>query len=110
MKVIKLLKTLPDGRLVEFHRVDDLIIDASNPTVANIVLGSWSSIPAVLSNTIPEAKSLIQLPNTLEVMSSILENILLIPDWAAGELLETTNISAAPAPIQPNLTIVPESL
>lgn len=109
MKVIKLLKGLPDGRVVEYHRVDDLIIDASNPTVASIVLGSWNTIAAILGNTTPDARSLIELPNTAEVMLSILENILLMPDWAAGEIIDISLNTGVP-PVQPNLTIIPESL
>lgn len=87
MKLIELAKSFPDGRTLQYHRVCELSITVNEPTMM-VVVGSWSSKEMAASQAVAEATVAIPMPYSQQVSQNILGEILRLPGWAGGKIVD----------------------
>jgi hypothetical protein len=90
MSFIKLSKTLPDSKVVEYHKVAEVIF-GSTPGIMQIKIGSYSSLEDASSQALPEATFYITMEYTgtyQDALTDLPNKILLLPEWSGGELVE----------------------
>lgn len=88
MKLLKIDKTLGDGRVVKYHRVTEMSFDANTPAVMLLLVGSWEDALQATKDTRPDGTFAISAPNDPELHGGLLEHILTLPDWQSGELVD----------------------
>lgn len=100
MSYIKLLKTLPDNRTVEYHQIQDVVFGEPKNMVVKI--GSFTNETDV--NTQASGDAVISIPMTYtgtyeDALTDLLNKILLLPEWSGGVLVDNS-IPIIPTTIQ----------
>ena len=93
MSYIKLLKTLPDNRTVEYYKIAEVIFD-TEPNIMLIKLSSYASLEQIKSQIPPEATLLVPVEYTgtyQEALTDILQKVKLNPEWSSAEIINGTN-------------------
>jgi hypothetical protein len=91
MKTIQLQKSLPDGRVVNFHRIHEISFIAPAGTII-VLLGSWESFAGAFGMEMPASVQEIQVSNggnIQAVIEGFLEHLLTLPEWSGGVLEQT---------------------
>jgi hypothetical protein len=89
MSVIKLQKTLPDGRVTEYHKVLEVIF-GEVPGIMTVKLGSYSQLEEAAIQTQADGTSYINLPYTgtyEEALTDVIGKVYALPEWSSGELI-----------------------
>lgn len=87
MRVIHLERTLPDGRVMQYHRIHEYSIAVGEPNMLAL-LGSWATADGAKTAGPPEAVTAICFPNNPDLHMVMLEQVILLPDWSAGQIVE----------------------
>lgn len=91
MSILKLTKTLPDNRKVEYHKIMEVIFD-TQPNHMIIKMGSYSNKADAFTQAVPDATLLIPMDYTgtyQDALTDIINKVMLQPDWTGGELIES---------------------
>lgn len=89
MSILKLNKTLQDGRVVEYHKVAEVIFD-TEPNQMLVKLASYSNRGDSFTQGLPDATFLLKIPYTgtyEEALTDVIGKVMLLPDWTGGELI-----------------------
>lgn len=90
MKLLKLEKQLSDGRTVLYHRVTEMNVDVTQPNMV-VLLGSWVSAAEAQTPGRPDAMYAITMPNDQEHREALLDHILALPEWQAGQIVDAAS-------------------
>jgi hypothetical protein len=92
MKIISNPKTLPDGRVCQYHRITEVIFPETLGEM-KVLLGSWTTLEAASSQAAPEAVTAIDMTysgSRETATDGLIERIMQTPDWAGSELLDSS--------------------
>lgn len=95
MKYLKLEKTFGDGRTLSYHKVHQLNV---LPNTFDVKLGSWYSLNNLMTSGKPDFISSILFPNTSDI-NTLLEQIMLLPNWQGGDLVDLSKPEPLPLEI-----------
>jgi hypothetical protein len=92
MKYLNLQKTFMDGRTLSYHKVYELKVLPDN---FEVKLASWYSLNNLMTSGTPDFISSILLPKTSDT-NNLLEQIVLLPDWQGGDLVDLSKPEPLP--------------
>lgn len=101
MKIILKTINLPDGRVCQYHKILEVIFSSTLGKM-KVLMGSWSTIEAALSQASPEATTAIDMTYTGAMDTAtydLIERIIETPEWAGSKLLDTTQSTQTTKPI-----------
>ena len=91
MSILKIQKTLPDGRSTEYHKVLDVVF-TEVPGTMTIKLGSYARLEDTAFQVPPEGMSYITMSYTgtyLDALSNVIGKVQALPEWGASTLIST---------------------
>jgi len=99
MKYLKLSKTFPDGRILNYHKVHDIVVDSEN--VSNIRIGSWTFFSDMNSGGVPEhiSNNITNNGNGVLEAETLLEVLQTQPEWQGAEFYDTSIPVEGPLPL-----------
>jgi hypothetical protein len=89
MSILKLTKTLPDNRVVEYHKVAEVQFDAE-PNHMVVKLSSYANLADANTQAAGDAMFLIPMTYTgtyEDALTDVLGKVLQLPDWTGGEIV-----------------------
>jgi len=92
MKILLNTKSLPDGRVCQYHRIIEVLF-SSTPGEMKVLMGSWPTLEAASSQARPEATTAIEMTYSggmYTATNDLIERIMQTPDWAGSELLDSS--------------------
>jgi hypothetical protein len=92
MKYLNLQKTFVDGRTLSYHKVYELKV---LPDTFEVKLGSYYSLNNLMTSGTPDFISNILIPKTSDI-NSLLEQVILLPDWQGGDLVDLSKPEPLP--------------
>lgn len=101
MKYLNLEKTFPDGRTFSYHKVHSIQLLSNN--MVQVSLGSWYMLDQLMMSSIPDTITKITLVNSQnttneEFIATLLDQILLLPEWQNAELVDLSKPPPLPLP------------
>jgi hypothetical protein len=89
MSILKLIKALPDNRVVEYHKVAE--VQFGEPGIMVVKMSSYINLADANTQAAGDAMSLIPMTysGTYEdALTDVLGKVMLQPDWTGGELVD----------------------
>jgi hypothetical protein len=89
MSILKLTKTLPDNRVVEYHKVAEVQFDAE-PNHMVVKLSSYVNLADATTQAAGDAMFMIPMTYTgtyEDALTDVLGKVMQLPDWSGGEIV-----------------------